>query len=437
MRRWWRGTATLTLCAGLVLACGGDGASAEKPPPEEETPPTTEPPLPPTPKSGDVRWSVHVRLPGSQEAIAVVSDGQGGTLLLGGSRPPGNGTSSSEQAGNGRVLTLSHRDAGGQVVWTRDFVPEPSESSVANAHGHLLAVASTGELFIAGKVEGRLRLGESLVSDSSFLAKLSPDGTPLWARATGVVKAVTPDVDGEVLVAHGRLVTRYDTRGLARWSQDIPAMTSASAVALDSDGGAVLAGRRPVSPFESIGFIARLSPVGEIYWEQEVGPDAPVFTQVAFTHDGGLLLTGDLGATLHWGGATLSPPCVDEVCPRTAFVLAADAAGRPLWSHVAGSGGPDGAPAARIAADPQGGAAVLWRGTCGSELERLSARGEALWRQSHAAEPCSAAPALTDLTFVPGGDVVGVGSFSGTHTFASGGDFTADDTDLFLQRWVP
>ncbi|MCP3099711.1 hypothetical protein LZ198_12615 [Myxococcus sp. K15C18031901] len=435
MRRWWQGTATLTLCAGLVLGCGGGDASPPEPPVEEEPPPEPEPPTPPKPRPGDTRWTVHTRTAGGQDAIAVASDGLGGVVVLGSSTPTEEGTSASD-AGD-RVLTLTHHGAEGQVVWARRFVPEPSESTVASAHGTWLAVGPTGELFLGGRVEGRLRLGESLVTDSHFIAKLADDGTPLWARATGAVKAVTPDVDGEVLVAHGRLVTRYDPRGAARWSQEIPAMTSASAVALDSDGGAVLAGRRPVTPFESIGFIARVSPVGEIYWELEVGPDAPVFTQVAFTHDGGMLLTGDLGAPLHWGGAVLSPTCVDDVCPRTAFVLAADAAGRPLWSHVADSGGLEGSLEARVAPDPEGGGAVLWRGTCGAELTRLSPRGEPLWHQAHVAEPCAASPSLTDLTFVSGGDVVGVGSFRGTHSFASGGDFTADDSDLFLQRWVP
>ncbi|NVJ19907.1 hypothetical protein HUW62_01475 [Myxococcus sp. AM011] len=437
MGRWRSGAAGLVLGVWTALGCGGSGASTEAPLPEEEDPGSTpHPPTPPTLEPGDARWTVHSRTVGLQDAVAVASDGLGGSVLLGSTRPTSTPDASSTDT-SGTALTLTHHDGAGQVLWTRSFVPEPSESGTAQAHAQLLAVSSEGELFIAGKLEGRLRLGETLITDSHFVAKLASDGTPRWARATGTVKALTPDIEGEVLVAHGRLVTRYDTRGTARWSQEMPALASASAVALDSDGGAVLAGQRPLSPVESIGFIARLSPVGEVYWELEVGPSAPSFTQVIFAADGGLRLAGDFQGTLHWGGTVLKPTCATESCSRATFVLAADAAGRPLWGHALATpttGEPQGA---RLAADEGGGAAVLWRHGCGSELARLSPLGELSWQTPYVTQPCDESLRLRDITFLSGGDLLGTGVFSGTRALGGEEPFTSDDADVFLQRLVP
>ncbi|NTX34645.1 MULTISPECIES: hypothetical protein [unclassified Myxococcus] len=438
MGRWRAGTAGLVLSVWTALGCGGSGASTEAPPPEEEDPGSTpQPPKPPTLEPGDARWTVHSRTLGRQDAVAVASDGLGGSVLLGTTTGATGTPDASSTDGGGTALTLAHHDGAGQVLWTRSFMPEPSESGAAQAHAQFLAVSSGGELFVAGKLEGRLRLGETLITDSHFVAKLASDGTPLWARATGTVKALTADIEGEVVVAHGRLVTRYDTRGTARWSQEMPALASASVVALDSDGGAVLAGQRPLAPFESIGFIARLSPVGEVYWELEVGPDAPSFTQVIFAADGGLRLTGDFQGTLHWGGAVLMPSCVAEGCARAAFVLAADAAGRPLWGHALTSPSPGEARGARLAADEEGGAAVLWKHGCGSELVRLSPLGELAWQAPYVTQPCDESLHLRDLTFLSGGDVLGTGTFSGTRALGGTESFTSDDTDVFLQRLVP
>ncbi|MFY2559594.1 PQQ-binding-like beta-propeller repeat protein [Corallococcus terminator] len=437
MGRWRAGTAGLVLSVWTALGCGGSGASTEPPLPEEADPGSTpQPPKPPTLEPGDARWTVHSPTLGRQDAVAVASDGLGGSVLLGSTGATSTPDASSTD-GDATALTLTHHDGTGQVLWTHSFLPEPSEGRAARAHAQFLAVSSEGELFIAGKLEGRLRLGETLITDSHFVAKLASDGTPRWARATGTVKALTPDIEGEVLVAHGRLVTRYDTRGTVRWSQEMPALASASAVALDSDGGAVLAGQRPLSPVESIGFIARLSPVGEVYWELDVGPDAPSFTQVIFAADGGLRLAGDFRGTLHWGGTVLKPTCATESCSRATFVLAADAAGRPLWGHALASpstGEPQGA---RLAADADGGAAVLWRHGCGSELARLSPRGELSWQTPYVTQPCDESLRLRDVTFLSGGDLLGTGVFSGTRALGGEEPFTSDDSDVFLQRLVP
>jgi hypothetical protein len=384
---------------------------------------------------------VHTPAAGRQDVVAMASDGSGGVVLLGMSDAAQAGTPAPDPEGT--ALTLARHDGEGRPLWTRAFVPEPVHpgEDLGDVEASLLTVSPEGVIFVAGKVKGgRFQLGDSVIPPGHFVARLSPEGAPEWVLATeGPVKALATDAAGELLVAHGMKVELRDARGKARWSQDVPALASASAAALDADGGAVLVGLRPVDPFRSRGFIVRLSPTGEVYWEREVGPDAPGLTEVAFRPDGGLLLAGEYVGTVRWGRQVLEAPCTRLGCYRTVLALAADANGEPLWGRVLDSEEGSGSDGARLAVDTRGGAAVLWKHGCGSELARLSERGEVLWQNLYVGTPCAGGAFLRDVAFLPGGDLAGAGMFQGTRGFqgAPGGPLTADDTDVFLQRLKP
>ncbi len=436
MGRWRAGTAGLVLGVLSALGCVDDDTDPPGPEPEVEDPGPEAPELPEH-LPGDAWWTVHTPLAGRQDVVAMAPDGSGGLVLLGVSEPPQAGTPTDPE---GTALTLARHDGNGQQLWSRTFAPEPSHPGEggADVDALLLAVSPGGASFVAGKVEGRFQLGESVLADGYFVAKLTPEGAPDWARPLGPVKALATDASGELLVAHGMKVERFDARGVALWSQEVPALTSASVAALDDEGGVVLAGQKPIAPFKSTGFIARLSPVGEVHWELEVGPDAPVFTEVAFRPDGSLLFTGDFNGTLHWGKEQLKTPCSPRGCYRTVYALAADASGEPLWGRVLDSEELSGSDGARLAVDEEGGAAVLWKHGCGSELARLSPRGEVDWQNLYVSTPCAANTLLRDVAFFPGGDLAGAGTFFGTRAFnGSPQPFTADDTDVFLQRLIP
>ncbi len=436
MGRWRTGTAGLALGVWTALTPGCDhgkiGPATQ--PTVEDVAPAPEAPDVPGPVPGDARWTAHTAVAGRQDVAALAPDGRGGVILLGTSETPAPGYTSLDP--DGTTLTLARHDGAGQPLWSRSFTPEPLQGGVADVDAPMLAVSSTGDIFVAARVEGRLRLGETVITDSHFVAKLGPEGSPRWARATGPVKALLPEGPGEVVVAHGMVVERYDAEGGQRWTREVPAVASASVAALDVEGGLVMAGHKPVSPFESQGFIARLSPDGEVRWERDVGPGLPAFTDVSFRPDGGFLFTGDVNGTLEWGRDTLKAPCSPRGCQRTVVALAADAYGEPLWGRVLDSDEVSGSEGARLAVDAEGGSAVLWRHGCGSELARLSASGDVLWQDLYVTTPCFATPLLRDVTFVPGGDVVGTGMFFGTRAFGAQ-TFAADDTDVFLQRLVP
>lgn len=435
MARWRTGTAGLALGVWAALGGGCDqGKAGDAPPPSVEEPAPSPGATLPELAPGDARWTAHTAEAGRQDVAAVAADGQGGIVLLGTSEAPAPGYTSLDP--DGSTLTVSRHDGDGQPLWSRSFTPEPRERGIADVDGPMLAVSTAGDVFVAARVEGQLRVGDTVITDSHFVAKLAPDGSVRWARSTGSVKALLPDGDGELVVAHGLVVERHDARGGSRWKRDVPAVGSATIAALDVEGGLVMAGQKPVGPFESRGFIVRLSPDGEVRWEREVGPGAPSFTDVSFRPDGSFLFTGDFNGTLEWGRDTLQTPCTQRGCYRTVFALAADTYGEPLWGRVLDSEDSSGSQGARLAVDPDGGSAMLWRHGCGSELARLSPGGDVLWQDFYVTAPCFATPLLRDVTFLPGGDVVGAGMFFGTRTFG-GRAFAADDTDVFLQRLVP
>jgi hypothetical protein len=435
MGRWRTGTAGLALGVWTALSTGCETSPPVKQPAvEDPAPGPDEAPTPPGPVPGDARWTAHTATAGRQDAAAIAPDGSGGVVLLGTSEAPAPSYTSLDP--DGTTLTVSRHDASGHPVWSRSFTPEPARGGTTDVDAPMLAVSATGDIFVAGKVEGRLALGETVITDSAFVMKLGPDGTPRWARATDAVKALLPDGAGELVVAQGLRVERYDAKGGVHWTREVPAVASAAVAALDVEGGLVMAGHKPVSPFESHGFIARLSPDGEVRWEREVGPRTPAFTDVSFRPDGGFLFTADFNGTLEWGRATLKTPCSERGCQRTVVALAADAYGEPLWGRVLDSDEESGSEGARLAVDTDGSAAVLWRHGCGSELARLSASGEVLWQDLYVTTPCFATPLLRDVTFMQDGDLVGTGMFFGTRAFGARA-FTADDTDVFLQRLVP
>ncbi|MFP2927518.1 PQQ-binding-like beta-propeller repeat protein [Pyxidicoccus sp. 3LG] len=434
MGRWRAGTAGLALGVWTALGAACDSGKIHpttQPDVEDTAPPSDEAPVPLEPLPGDARWTVHTAQTGRQDVAAVAPDGSGGVIVLGMSEALAPDSTAVDP--NGTSLTLARHDEKGQRLWSRSFTPEPRQGGVADVDAPRLAVSLTGDIFLSGRVTGQLRLGDSVITDSGFVAKLAPDGSPLWARPVSPVRALLPQGDGAVVVAHGLVVERFDSQGTPRWSREVPAVASASVVALDGEGGVVMAGQKPTGPFESQGFIARLSPDGEVRWEREVGPSAPNFTDVSFRADGSFVFTGELTGMLTWGRDTSEMACVPRGCTRSVFALAADAYGEPLWAHVLDGEDSDGA---RLAVDAEGGAAVVWRHGCGSALARLSSTGELLWQSFYVTTPCRANTWLRDATFLPDGDVVGAGLFSGTRAFGPQ-SFTADDTDVFLQRLVP
>ena len=429
MGRWRAGTAGLALGVWTALGVGCDSGKVTAPAQPATEDPGPEAPALPELLSGDARWTMHTAVAGPQDVIAVAADGLGGIVVLGTSEPlvPHGAPSDSD----GTTLTVSRHDGNGQPLWSQSFTPEPAQAGgVADVGAAQLAVSATGDVFLAGRVEGRLRLGGTVITDSGFVARLTPEGSPAWVQAVGPVRAMLPDGDGELVVE------RYDAQGTRRWSRDVPAVASASIVALDPEGGVVMAGQKPVSPLETHGFIVRLTPDGEPRWEREVGPSVPGFTDVSFRPDGSFLFTGDFSGTIEWGREPLKSPCSPRGCHRTVFALATDAYGEPLWGHVLDSQDSGGSEGARLAVDAKGGAAVVWRHGCGSELARLSAGGEVLWQGLYVTTPCAANTLLRDAAFLPDGDVVGAGMFLGTRSFG-GRRLSADDTDIFLQRLVP
>jgi hypothetical protein len=95
-------------------------------------------------------------------------------------------------------------------VWSRAF------GSLTNDQGNAVATDASGNVYLTGSFTGTVSIGgQNLVCASNgctFLAKLSPDGTPLWAKSFnnnyGYGSAVVTDANGNVFV--GGVFTNAD-----------------------------------------------------------------------------------------------------------------------------------------------------------------------------------------------------------------------------------
>ncbi len=196
----------------------------------------------------------------------------------------------------------------GDTLWSKRFGNEGPPGSGQGASG--LAFDAQGNIFISGAFDGELDLGPAGVLDSggaqhSFIAKLDPDGVPIWAHAitsssvaaisdmaidpagnVAVVGSFQDDIDGG-----GGLVTGDSSN----WEVFL--------VALDADGG-----HRFTKTFGSQG-------------DWDVGRGIGVAT------DGTIAITGEFSDSINFGGNQLNASSYD------AFAAVFDDAGNHVWSR--------------------------------------------------------------------------------------------------------
>ncbi len=196
----------------------------------------------------------------------------------------------------------------GDTLWSKRFGNEDATGSGQGASG--LAFDAQGNMFIAGGFDGELDFGPAGVLDSGgaqhgFVAKLDPDGVPIWAHAitssyvasisdmaidpagnVAVVGSFQDDIDGG-----GGLITGDG----GNWDVFL--------VALDTDGG-----HRFTRTFGS-----------SSDWDVGRGIDvAP---------DGSIAITGEFSDSINFGGNQLTASSYD------AFVAIFDDAGSHRWSR--------------------------------------------------------------------------------------------------------
>lgn len=266
---------------------------------------------------------------------------------------------------------------------------------------------------------------------------ISADGTRI--AVTGTFRG---DVDlGSSVERTEQPIASYvmllDAEGSALWQRVVPAVVEA--IAIDRDGGVAVAGRfwetvdlggGPQSARgESDGFVGRYDARGAFEWSVVVGgPSADAARAIAIDDEGGVVVAGAFSDTADFGLGLRT-----SAGGRDAFVLGLDARGHPRWDDVIGTALEDGTTALTAA-----GAGVAWAGTArgdvdlgsgpvgtrfeiGAFVRRYDRAGAALWSRivfSRGEWPVRIA--VTGLALDGAGRLAVAGEHDGTTNFGGG-----------------
>jgi len=283
-------------------------------------------------------------------------------------------------AGPDRASYATGRDRLGAFV--ARFGPDGARSWRHTLHGvpagspPSVAVAPTGEVYVAGGFEGRFRVGATAFAARGrkdiFLLRLDAAGELVWGRqyggarfetvhglaadARGVYLAGTYQDElelGGVTLGNGRdfdgFIAKLDARGAHVWSarfQDRGEISSrVNALALGPDGDVYatgilgrdvnLEGRPPRADVSPHAFVARLAQGGAFRWLRALDATGRAEgTSIALGPDGRVLVAGHFEGTLDVEGAPTA---------RRAdiFVAAWSGSGTRRWARALGSEGLD------------------------------------------------------------------------------------------------
>jgi len=282
-------------------------------------------------------------------ANAVATDAAGDTFLTGSFRgtvafDPASAASTFTTGGTQDAFVAEYSPSGA-LKWARTFAGQATAAAggtttYAVGQGSAIAVDGSGKVFVAGSFSGTVNFGPGSARSSpggseAFVARLDPSGNLAWV-----------------------------SNAVANGGDD-----SASAIALDGSGGAVIAGSfaqgLSFGPFAlsaggaSEAFAARVDSGGHFAWataSQGTAYSNAGARGVAVDPSGNVALSGFFS-----GHVSLIPggPGLDSAGSNDAAVWKLDPSGHPLWARSFGSADYDSADA--VAIDASGG--ILVAGT--------------------------------------------------------------------------
>ena len=195
----------------------------------------------------------------------------------------------------------------GTSAWSRRL----GDSAPQQAQG--LAVDPAGNLILSGVFSGNIDFGVTKLTGAGgtdiFVAKLDPDGTPIWAKQFGDDKnqqnaVVAVDGSGNILVSGG------------------------------FEGSIDLGAGPMVSAGSSDVFVAKLDPNGKHLWSKRFGDtQEQVGLSITFDSQNNVLLAGSFVGALDFGGGPLASAGGHDV-----FLAKLDTLGDHVWSKRFGDG---------------------------------------------------------------------------------------------------
>ena len=384
------------------------------------------------------------------------------------------GSTELTSAGDRDVL-VAKADKDGGWLWATQA------RSAENARAIAVAATADGGALVVGDFFGTATFGTAMLtsagSTDAFIARVSADGSWLWAKQAGgpdgdSASEVTVLPDGGAIVVGSfrataefgddqltavadpdAFVARIDADGRWLWvsSGGGPARTWPTAVD-QVDGGFVVAGYAIGSPsfggivLPSVGgadiFVAKVSTDGEWLWANGAGGTGFDHAwSVAARPDGGAFITGSFRETMTVGGSTLHATGYADL-----FVASIDPAGAWAWAIRAGNEHESSAPAVRAAGESGAVVAAFFTGdltvggtafaseTPSTFIGRLDGEGDWTWlTQLRSDERVRG----WQLDLVDDGSVIVTGVFQGTLTFGSGVVDGAGASGVFLTKLKP
>jgi hypothetical protein len=340
-------------CAFAAAACSG-GAVERAHGPEAASPDD------PTPEPGSAqRGETASAARTSSELGAAAADQECGSAQA---------TSWSRDLGAGHHAVPSDvtTDPAGNVLHAMQAIPgEPGGGLTklgpdgveiwSRPYGSVVASDDAGNVIVAGAFDAPLDLGFGPLVPSGgadvFVAKLSPDGQPIWARKLGTSADDAPRslaVDSAGKIALSALTAGtfvFDGQGNPLWEKPF-----AGALAYDSGGNLLVTGGFVGSedfgagPVQSGGasdaFVVKLDPDGKHLFSHVIGDagndaEEQIGTSISVDAKGDVILVGELdGGISLFGDAQSMPSAGEQGRLPGAFVAKLDPAGNPLWHRI-------------------------------------------------------------------------------------------------------
>ncbi|WP_437947815.1 hypothetical protein WME98_45060 [Sorangium sp. So ce296] len=205
--------------------------------------------------------------------------------------------------------------------WTRKF------GGTGWQGANTVAVDRSNNIFVAGSSSGTFRIGGTFeIENSSFVMKLTPSGTPVWATKMGEAasvqaRGITVDASGRPVVAgyyrdelkvgthtltasddNDAFVVQLEADGTVSWARAFGGDGDqwTGGVALDPDGNIVVVGHAtsqidfgdgPLATNDTQGFVAKLTPDAELVWSRLLGRRVSM-SAVATSPEGETLVAG-------------------------------------------------------------------------------------------------------------------------------------------------
>ena len=295
---------------------------------------------------GDILWTKDV---GGEPSMTLhfATDAQANVVIAGRISTValdfGGGPLALQGDGDAYVAKL---DAKGNHIFSKSF----GDAGAQQADG--VAIDAEGTIYVTGQFSGSIDIGgsplKSVNAPDLFLAKVSPDGSPVWAK--GLYGDTAYDFAGGVTVdSNGDVVVTGSFSG--HMSFDAETLTSPDST-------------------ESL-FVAKFNGSSKMVWMKGF-PGQRHHGNLAADASGNLFLTGIVGDPMDFGGGAIGES-------GEAYVAKLGAGGEHLWSHAFGIGDGIGKRDFMAATDPAGSMLVvtgLFQGSADFGGPELTSEGQ-------------------------------------------------------------